>query len=126
MTKPGNVDEYIANAAPDARPVLEQLRALIASSLPDVEERISYGVPFYELHGQLGGFSAYKKHVSFGVATALLPEDRQRLEQQGYTTGSKTVQIKFDQKVPTATIKRVLKAQAKRNAAGRTSDEPIT
>lgn len=121
MAKPSTVDEYIDDAEPDARPILGELRELVTSTLPGVEERISYGVPFYKLHGQVGGFSAYKNHVSFGVATALRPEDRERLERQGYTTGSKTVQIKFDQKVPTAALKRVLKAQANRNAAERTT-----
>jgi uncharacterized protein YdhG (YjbR/CyaY superfamily) len=37
------------------------------------------------------------------------------LEEKGYKTGSRTFHIKYDQKVPTTVIKKMLKAQAKMN-----------
>jgi uncharacterized protein YdhG (YjbR/CyaY superfamily) len=39
------------------------------------------------------------------------------LEEKGYITGKKTIQIKLDQKVPTTAIKQILKAKAKMNEA---------
>jgi len=41
------------------------------------------------------------------------------LEKNGYATGQKRIQIKFDQKVPATLIKRILKAQAKVNGVKR-------
>jgi len=77
-------------------------------------------VPIYKYHGILAGFAAYKNHVSFGFGAAVLQsKDRQMLEKKGYKTGKKTVQIKFDQKVPTTAIKKILKAKAKMNEAKR-------
>ena len=73
-----------------------------------MEETISWGVPFYKFHGQLGGFATYKRHVSFGLARELPADDRRLLEEAGYATGKKTIQIKFDQAVPADAIRRLL------------------
>ena len=117
MSKPKDVDSYIANSGREARPILKELRRIIKSTIPKVEEGISWGVPFYKYHGVLVGFAAYKNHVSFGFCVVLQSEDRKMLEKKGYITGKKTIQIKFDQKVPTTAIKQILKAQAKINEA---------
>jgi uncharacterized protein len=117
---PPDVDSYIEHSDERARPILEELRRIVRSTFPSVEEGISWGVPFYRYHGALAGLAAYKKHVSFGVgAGELRTEDRQTLEEDGYVTGKRTVQIRFDQEVPTAAITRVLEAQARTNEAKR-------
>ncbi len=90
---------------------------IIKSTIPDVEEGISWGVPFYKYHGVLAGFAAFKNHVSFGFAAVLQSKDRKMLEEKGYKTGKKTIQIRFDQKVPTTAIKQILKTRAKMNEA---------
>ena len=112
-----NVDDYIATAPKEAQLKLRELRATIKSAAPKAEEWISWGVPFYKYHGVLAGFSAFKNHVSFGFADVLQSKDREILEGKGYRTGKKTVQIKFDQKVPAIAIKQILKAKAKMNVA---------
>jgi len=119
MSKPKDVDSYIANSGREARPKLKEIRKIIKSTIPKVEEGISWGVPFYKYHGVLLGFAAYKNHVSFGFCVVLQSEDRKMLEKKGYITGKKTIQIKFDQKVPTTAIKQILKAKAKMNEAKR-------
>ena len=117
MSTPKDVDSYIAGSASDARPILEELRRILTSTLPSVDENIRWGVPFYRYHGALGGYATYKNHVSFGCQSELRSDDRELLESQGYRTGKKTVQIAFDQPVPTSTIKRIVRAQAKLNEA---------
>jgi uncharacterized protein YdhG (YjbR/CyaY superfamily) len=120
MSKPKDVDSYIANSGREARPKLEELRKIIKSTIPKVEEGISWGVPFYKYHGALAGFATYKNHVSFGFsAPELQSEDRKMLKEKGYITGKQTIQIKFDQKVPATAIKQILKAKAKMNEAKR-------
>ncbi|KKT34327.1 MAG: hypothetical protein UW62_C0010G0005 [Candidatus Collierbacteria bacterium GW2011_GWB1_44_35] len=110
-----DVDAYIASSSKEARPVMEELRKIIKSTIPEAEEGISWGVPFYKYRGLLGGFAVFKDHISFGLAFVLEAIDRETLEKKGYMTGKKTVQIKFEQKVPTAEIKKILKAKAKMN-----------
>jgi len=114
-----DVGSYIASSKPEARPTLKELRKIIKSTIPKVEERISWGVPFYRYHGLLAGFSAFTSHVSFGLAFAFEDKFRETLEEKGYKTGKKTIQIRFDQKVPVAEIKQVLLAKAKTNEARR-------
>ena len=114
-----DVDAYIAYSSIEARQKLEELRKIIKLTLPKVEEGISWGVPFYKYQGVLAGFAAFKNHVSFGFWDVLQSKDREMLEKKGYITGKKTIQIKFDQKVPTTAIKQILKAKAKMNEAKR-------
>ena len=103
------VDEYINSMNEDARATLNELRLLIINGLPGAVEKIAWGIPFYRLGGVQVGFAAFKKHVTFGLAFTFSEEDRLYFEGHGYTTGLKTVQIKFDQKVPAAHIKKMLK-----------------
>lgn len=39
-------------------------------------QKASVGVPFYKYYGVLAGFSAFKKHVSFGLVTVLTDNDK--------------------------------------------------
>lgn len=114
-----DVDSYIGSSAREARPTLKEIRKVIRSTIPKAEEGISWGVPFYKYHGLLGGFAVFKNHVSFGLAFVLQSKDRETLEEKGYTTGKKTIQIRFDQKVPATAIKKILRAKAKTNEAKR-------
>lgn len=110
------VEGYIAAAPKEARAKLKEIRRLIKSTFPKAEESIKWGIPFYMYFGMLGGFSVFKSHISFGLGGPRLEKkDREALEKQGYATGSKIIQIKFDQKIPTAFVKKLLKIQAKRN-----------
>ena len=119
-SKPKDVDSYIANSGREARPILKEIREIIKSTIPKAEEIIWYGVPFYKYHGELAGFAAYKKHISFGFGVGVLQnKDREMLEEKGYKTGKGTIQIKFNQKVPTIVIKKILKSKAKMNEAKR-------
>ena len=115
-----DVEAYIKSAAKESRGKLEELRALITSTIPEAEEGIGWGVPIYKYYGVLAGLSVFKDHIDFGAAMTLSDETRAELEAKGYKTGKKTIQIKFDQKLPAAAIKRILKAQAKLNKAKKT------
>lgn len=109
-----NVDAYISSSVEEAQQIMTELRKIIQSTVPKAEEGISWNVPIYKYCGVLAGFDAAKNHVSFGI-DSLSGKDRDILAEKGYKTGSKTIQIKFDQKVPVAIIKKLLKAQTKAN-----------
>ncbi len=118
MSKPTDVDGYIAGAPAAAIPLLTKIRELIKSAVPKAAEGISWGIPFYKYQGGLAGFAAYKNHVNIGFATGKIDDkDRAMLERKGYKTGIRTVQIKFDQTIPAAALKQMLQARAKMNEA---------
>ena len=116
MEKPKTVKEYIANASPEGVKIMNKLRSIIKSTVPEVEERIAWNVPNYTYHGILCGFAAYTNHISFGVGSSgLSAADRDEFNNQGYTTGKATIQIKFEQSVPEKLIKKVILSGAKNN-----------
>ena len=118
MKKYDDVDSYIADAEPGARPLLEELREIVKSTIPKAEEKIWYGVPFYHYQGEVVGFDAFKKHVSFGYGKDILEvQDREKLEQKGYKFSKGTLQIKFDQKIPVMLIRKIIKTKVKMNEA---------
>jgi uncharacterized protein len=113
-----SVSKYISAAPKEARAHLKEIRAAVRSAVPNAEEGISYGKPYYRYHGMLAGFDAYKSHIGFEVwANKLESNDRKKLKEKGYKTGSRTFQIRYDQSVPIAMIKKMVKAQAKINVA---------
>jgi uncharacterized protein YdhG (YjbR/CyaY superfamily) len=114
MEKPKDVDSYIENSVKKSRSIMKELREIIKLTVPEAEEGISWNVPIYKYHGILAGYSVAKKHVSLGV-DSLQDEDRELLKEQGYKTGKKTIQIKFDQAVPAAVIKKILLEQVSIN-----------
>lgn len=114
MDKPKDVDSFIANSVKESRSIMEKLREIIKKTVPEAEEGISWNVPIYKYHGILTGYSVAKNHVSFG-ADVLSDEDRELLKELGYKTGKKTIQIKFNQQVPGAVIKKILLEQVSIN-----------
>lgn len=114
--KPKTVDEFIDISPHESQEVMIKLKKLIESTEPNANGGISWNVPIYKHNGILAGFSLAKKHVSFGI-DSLTDEVRKTLEEKGYKTGKKTIQIKFDQKVPSEEIKQLIKEQAKLNGA---------
>jgi len=54
-----NVDEYIALAPKEMQGKLKELRATIKAAAPRAQERISYGMPYYEYKGRLVYFTGH-------------------------------------------------------------------
>ena len=59
--KSADVDAYIANAAPFARPILETRRRADHQADPDIEETMKWSFPQVERHGIVGNMAAFKK-----------------------------------------------------------------
>ena len=114
-SKAKTVDQFVAEAPAEARPVLEQIRTVVKRAVPDVDETMGYGKPYYKYHGWMTGVTLYTKHLGVEIWDGLSDADRQELEALGYKTGSKNFQIKYDQAVPVELLTRLVKAQAERN-----------
>jgi uncharacterized protein YdeI (YjbR/CyaY-like superfamily) len=62
------VDAYIASTGAFAQPILQHLRELIHKTLPEVEETIKWGHPFFMYRGlMLSNIAAFKQHCSIGL-----------------------------------------------------------
>lgn len=113
-----NVSDYISVAPKEAHAHLREIRAAVKTAIPQAEEKIGYGKPYYKYYRWLVGFDVYKHHIGFEIWEGQLSGDmRSSLEEKGYKTGSKTFQIRFDQKVPADVIIKLAKAQAEKAEA---------
>jgi len=88
---------YIAAAPEAARPILRQLRLIITTAVPEAEETISYGMPFYRYHGRLAYFAAHKDHVGL---YALGPVSQYPSELKALTTGQGTLRFVWVSRCP--------------------------
>ena len=78
------VDSYIERAAPFARPILDRLRKLFHQACPEIEEKIKWGAPSFEHKGMVGGFAAFKHHVTFGFwRQDVLPDPKRLFKSKG-------------------------------------------
>jgi len=106
------VDEYIANSAEFAQPILTHLREVIHAACPEVKETIKWSMPNFDYHGIMCNFAAFKQHCAFGFwkAELLLAEEddkgKEAMGQFGRITSVKDLPSK---KVLTAYVKKAMK-----------------
>lgn len=66
MSTDPRIDAYIARQPDFARPILEHLRALVATHVPEAEETIKWSAPGWTYRGKLlCGMAAFKQHAAF-------------------------------------------------------------
>jgi uncharacterized protein YdhG (YjbR/CyaY superfamily) len=112
MSPAATIDEYLAPLPADQRAALQKLRATIASAAPDAAESISYGVPTFKYKGRpLVNFGAAKKHCAL-YGMAVVEADRVALE--GFDTSKGTIRFTPDKPLPTALVKKLVKARMKK------------
>jgi len=59
------IDQFIADARPFARPLIEHWRALVHATVPEAVECIKWGMPHFTYAGKnLTGMGAFKAHCS--------------------------------------------------------------
>lgn len=64
------VDAYIAKQADFAQQILEHVREVAHRALPDGEEGLKWGVPYFIVNGKNAvGMAAFKKHASVMVCS---------------------------------------------------------
>lgn len=68
VERDSRIDDYIAKAAPFARPILLRLRELVHAALPDATEAIKWGVPHFLVNGKnVAGIAAFKAHCALVI-----------------------------------------------------------
>ena len=114
------VDEYIANAADFAQPILTYLRGLVHQAVPGVAEEIKWSRPFFLVDGVIVcQMAAFKTHCGFGFWS---PEMTAMLQTDGVdgSDGSGAVgRVRsLDGLPPRADLLRYLKGAAERARTG--------
>jgi uncharacterized protein YdhG (YjbR/CyaY superfamily) len=125
MEKPkagfSSIDAYIATFPPEIQARLEALRATIRAAAPAAEEKISYQMPTFALHGNLVHFAAFKHHIGFYPAPSGIEAFQEEIAPYAHAKGS--LRFPLDQPLPLDLVRRIVEFRVaenlKKKAAGR-------
>lgn len=107
-------DEYLATLSDDKRRALEKLRKDIKTAAPKAEECISYGIPGFRLNGKLlVSYGAAAKHCAFYPGSTL---QAFATETKGYDTNKGTIRFAADKPLPSALVRKIVKARVAQQA----------
>lgn len=103
------IDEYLDAAPEPQRSTLLQLRALLASILPEAEEAMSYGVPAFKIGEKaVAGYAHAKRHCSyFPHSGSVIPMVEPELL-EGYDWSKGTLRFPVDAIPAEALVRRLV------------------
>lgn len=107
------IGAYILNFSPEIQEILETLRKVIKESAPDAEEKISWQMPTFVLHGNLVHFAAHKNHIGFYPGPSGIAEFKHELSEYKGAKGS--VQFPLNKPLPYELISRIVKFRVAEN-----------
>ncbi|MBI3535977.1 MAG: DUF1801 domain-containing protein [Chloroflexi bacterium] len=113
MTKPKDIDNYIASFPKGIQIILEQVRTTIRKAAPDAEQVISYGIPAFKLNGLLVWFAAHSNHVGFYPRASAIEAFKKELSLYKGAKGS--VQFPLDKPLPLELITKIVKFRVAEN-----------
>ena len=113
MTKPENVDVYIASFQPEIQQLLQQMRATITEAAPQAKEVISYGMPAFKTESMLVYFAAHTKHIGFYPTGSAI--EKYKNELSNYKSAKGSVQFPFEQPLPLNLIADMVRFRVKEN-----------
>lgn len=112
---PKTIAEYIASAAPEARPILKEFRRVVRAAAPDAEEIISYRMPAFRQNGILIYFAAFKHHI--GVFPPVSGDAALEKAVKPYEGPKRNLRFPMDKPIPYTLIGRIVKLRLKQNLA---------
>lgn len=110
---PQTIDEYIANFPQDVQRILQQIRATIHQVAPHIQEKISYQIPAFALHGNLIYFAAFKNHISIYPAPRSAEAFQNKLA--AYKGGKGTIQFPLNEPIPFDLIREIVQFRIQEN-----------
>jgi uncharacterized protein YdhG (YjbR/CyaY superfamily) len=104
------VDEYLSRVPPTAREALSKIRAAIRSVVPaEAVEVVSYNIPAFKHKKVLVWYAAFSDHCSLFPTASVIEAFQGDLA--GFSTSKGTVHFPLDKPMPTALIKKLVKAR---------------
>lgn len=120
---PKNIDEYLARVPEPARTALNKMRAAIRSVVPsEATETISYRIPAFKHNGVLVWFAAFSDHCSLFPTASVIENFKNELK--GFTTSKGTIQFPINKPLPTALIKKLVKARVQNASKNKGKKRP--
>lgn len=90
------IDDYIASQDEEVRKLLDSVRAMIADTILDAEEKISWGMPTWYRGRNLIHFAAQKHHIGLYPGPDAVDHFRSVLDHKGFKYSKGAIQIPYD------------------------------
>ncbi|MFD6208931.1 iron chaperone [Peribacillus sp. NPDC060253] len=100
------IDEYILRFPEEVQEILRTLRKVIKDAAPEAEEKISYQMPTFALHGNLVHFAAYKNHIGFYPTPRGISAFQHALSE--YKSSKGAVQFPLNKPIPYELISEIV------------------
>ncbi|MBU5484401.1 DUF1801 domain-containing protein [Clostridium sp. MSJ-11] len=108
-----SIDEYILQFSPEIQEKLQALRKVIKESAPDAEEKMSWQMPTFVLHGNLVHFAVHKKHIGFYPGASGIDGFKPKLSEYKGSKGA--VQFPIDKPLPYELISEIVRFRVAEN-----------
>lgn len=113
MEKNNYIDEYILKFSPEVQEKLRMLRKVIKEAAPEAEEKISYQMPAFALHGNLVYFAVCKNHIGFYPTPSGIETFKNELSE--YKSSKGAVQFPIEKPLPYELISKIVKFRVLEN-----------
>ena len=101
------IDDYISGFDPPTTDILQKIRFLVRSLIPEARETISYGIPTFKLKKNLVHFAGYKNHIGFYPTPGVI--EHFKTELSGYKTAKGSVQFSLNNPIPYDLIEKMVR-----------------
>jgi uncharacterized protein YdhG (YjbR/CyaY superfamily) len=108
-----STDEYIASFPAEIQEKLVLMRATIKAAAPNAQEKISYQMPAFALHGILVYFAAFKHHIGFFPTASGIEHFKPEISE--YASSKGTIQFPLDRPLPIELISKIVAFRLKEN-----------
>jgi uncharacterized protein YdhG (YjbR/CyaY superfamily) len=108
------IDQYIESFPAEVKDKLNVIRQIIRDVAPEAQEKISYKMPAFTLHGVLVYFAAWKKHIAmYPISTEMEATIK---DLSNYTTSGKgTVQFPLNKPLPVSLVRDIVAFRVREN-----------
>ena len=114
---PEEVNAYLAELPDDERATLQDLQLLIKGTVPDVQERISYGTSvIFAVKRDLVGFVAQEKQFSFFTMSPELAKSMRDEIKATHRVSGATIHFSPDNPRPRSLVRKLLRARLEEEA----------
>lgn len=109
--KYANIDDYFASIPTATKPILEEIRKVIKTAVPEATETISYQLPAFKHNKVFIYFAAFKKHI--GIYPPVKGDNDLIEELAPYANEKGNLKFPLNQQIPYELISRIAIALSK-------------
>lgn len=101
------VEQYLVNLDDNRRAMLQIVRELIFKTVPEVQETMKYGMPTYELDGNVVcSLASQKNYASLYMDTSLV--EKYDADLKHLKPGKSCIRFRKIEKLPLETVEKIL------------------